>query len=484
MGEGNTLSQEPDTGCRMVMDAASRAMAFIADDTVICQVNSEFERLTGYAREELEGRKSWTELVDEEDVERLKRYHELRRIDPQAAPAAYEFNLRDRAGRLKNAFAAVSMVPATGISIASIRQTQEFKPADGRENAVPQSRFKMVLTNARLARLVEDRWDDLGDRPVISLFPQSFSESVLGSVAQVYRKRQPVKFESTVYLGGRNLDVMVVAVPLYGREEDVTSALVTVTDVTDLKRAERLLLDRLTTKDLTLMRSEFVSTMSHELRTPLNNIIGYTELLMDQFYGKVNEKQLRQLENIHTSGIELMELINDVLDFSLLEMGELEQVVESFRLDDVIDDVYSICEPMASGMRQSIELDVKPGLVAWADPLLVKQCLYNLLSNAIRRTPRGGIIRLSARNAREMVAVSVKDAGRGIPKDQLDAMFQPFYRADASSNGVTGSTGLRLTITRRLVEMMGGKVWAESEEGKGSEFHFTLPIKPPTHGTV
>ncbi len=222
------------------------------------------------------------------------------------------------------------------------------------------------------------------------------------------------------------------------------------------------------------LKNEFMANMSHDLRTPLNAIIGYSELLMDEGYGGLNEKQHEQLAYINENGCILLELIGEILDLTKIEAGELTLNIERFQLAEIVDEIISSIKTLVEQKKHEIKYDVEPGLTVAADRLRVRQCLNNLLSNAVNFTPDGGRITLSAHDRDGMTEVSVKDNGIGIPQDEQDVIFQPFYRVDTTFNPDVISTGLGLTITKRLVENMGGEISVKSEPGKGSEFRFTL----------
>jgi len=245
-----------------------------------------------------------------------------------------------------------------------------------------------------------------------------------------------------------------------------------------LRVAEKLRMDNRALDEANRLKSEFVANMSHDLRSPLNTIMGYSELMQDEVYGKLNEKQKKQLEAIYSSGNSLLEMIDDILDISRIEAGKLEINPERLHLDDLIHEVTTAIMPIVERKRHELDVDVVPGLTAWADCVRVKQCLNNLLSNAVKFTHDGGHIWLKAHKNDGMAEISVKDDGIGIPPGKLQSIFEPFYRVDSDSQTEMGGTGLGLSITRSLAKKMGGEVWAESEEGDGSEFHITLPLKP------
>jgi PAS domain S-box-containing protein len=224
------------------------------------------------------------------------------------------------------------------------------------------------------------------------------------------------------------------------------------------------------------LKSEFLASMSHELRTPLHTIIGFSELLAEEFEGPLNDSQKRYLSHIHRDSEHLLELINEILDLSKIEAGSLSLRPESIHLANAVADAVSSVQPRAA--LKGIALEDRnsfPGKVV-ADPLRLKEILYNLLGNALKFTPEGGRVWIEASaQDRKFVQITVADTGIGIPPEEQTNVFEKFYQVGQSASGIREGTGLGLAICKRLVEMQGGALWLESEPGRGSKFHFTLP---------
>jgi signal transduction histidine kinase len=224
-------------------------------------------------------------------------------------------------------------------------------------------------------------------------------------------------------------------------------------------------------------KSEFLANMSHELRTPLNAVIGFSEVLQEKLFGELNEKQAEYIDDILSSGRHLLSLINDILDLSKIEAGRMELEVTNFYLPDAIENALLLIRERASqhGIKLDRSIDDRLGDFT-GDERKVKQVLVNLLSNAVKFTPEGGQITVEARLGDSAVIVSVVDTGIGIAKEDQEAIFEEFRQASGNYAHKREGTGLGLTLTRRFVEMHGGKIWVESEVGKGSTFTFTLPM--------
>jgi signal transduction histidine kinase len=222
-------------------------------------------------------------------------------------------------------------------------------------------------------------------------------------------------------------------------------------------------------------KSEFLANMSHELRTPLNAIIGFSQVLRDGLFGEVNAKQEEYLEDILTSGYHLLALINDVLDLSKVEAGQVQLELAPFSIDDALERGVSMVREQATKNGVEVTLHANGGTdVVTGDERRIRQVIFNLLSNAVKFTSAGGVVDVSATRANGEVRVSVADTGPGIAADDLDRIFEEFQQTEAGARQHEG-TGLGLALSKRFVEMHGGRIWCDSEVGRGSTFVFTLP---------
>jgi len=224
-------------------------------------------------------------------------------------------------------------------------------------------------------------------------------------------------------------------------------------------------------------KSQFLANMSHELRTPLNAILGYTELVLDGIYGDAPEKMRNVLERIQTNGKHLLGLINDVLDLSKIEAGQLMLTLNDYSIKDMMQGVYVAVEPLAGNKKLNFKLEVPPDLpAARGDERRLSQVLLNLVGNAIKFTDTGGVaMKASAANGSYTVAVA--DTGPGIAEADQAKIFEEFQQSDSTHTKAKGGTGLGLAIAKRIVEMHGGRLWVESALGSGSTFFFTVPLR-------
>jgi signal transduction histidine kinase len=245
-------------------------------------------------------------------------------------------------------------------------------------------------------------------------------------------------------------------------------------------------------------KSQFLGSMSHELRTPLNAIIGFSKILGDRTFGDLNDRQGRYAGNIPSSGCHLLQLINDVLDLSKVEAGRMELTRSSFGAAWAFQNVQAIVKTLANQKSIDLEFDVAAELPPlFADESKFKQIMYNLLSNAIKFTPNGGRVTVSARlqphvNGHsvsgaevevpsECLEVTVADTGIGVQPRDHQRIFAEFEQVDSSYGRQQQGTGLGLALTKRLIELHGGRIWVESDgiEGKGSRFTFLIPQPKP-----
>jgi signal transduction histidine kinase/HAMP domain-containing protein len=224
-------------------------------------------------------------------------------------------------------------------------------------------------------------------------------------------------------------------------------------------------------------KSEFLANMSHELRTPLNAILGYTELILDKIYGDVPENIQEVLERVEKNGRHLLGLINDVLDLSKIEAGQLVLSLDDYSMKEVVHTVFTAVESLAAEKNLELKVSVSPEVThGMGDQQRISQVFLNLVGNAIKFT-EAGEVRIEATASNDTFVVSVSDTGPGLSEADQQRIFEEFHQVDGSSTRKKGGTGLGLSIAKRIVEMHGGRIWVESTVGKGSTFWFTLPVR-------
>jgi signal transduction histidine kinase len=270
---------------------------------------------------------------------------------------------------------------------------------------------------------------------------------------------------------GRVLQYEVVALPDGGR-------MLTYFDLTELKRVEaELRAAKEQAEFASRHKSEFLANMSHELRTPMNAILGFTELIRDGVYGEVSPKVTAMLERIQANGRHLLGLINDVLDLSKIEAGQLKLETADYALRDLVQTVRASTESLAAAKKLGLRIELPDILpAARGDERRISQVLLNLVGNAIKFTEAGEVV-VSVAVDETSFEIAVTDTGPGIPADEQEKIFEEFHQIDSSSTRRKGGTGLGLAISKRIVELHGGRIWVESEPGRGSSFRFVIPIQ-------
>jgi signal transduction histidine kinase len=224
-------------------------------------------------------------------------------------------------------------------------------------------------------------------------------------------------------------------------------------------------------------KSQFLANMSHELRTPLNAILGYTELLQDGIYGQIPDKAQETMQRVDRSGRHLLALINDVLDLSKIEAGQLTLSLDDYSLKEVVQTVVTALEPLAAEKKLALTVTVAPDLpVGRGDDRRLSQVLLNLVGNAVKFTDAGEV-RVEAKASAGIFLVSVSDTGPGIAAEDQARIFEEFQQVDTSNTRKKGGTGLGLSIAKRILALHGGRIWVESALGNGSTFSFTLPVR-------
>ncbi len=249
-------------------------------------------------------------------------------------------------------------------------------------------------------------------------------------------------------------------------------------DITEQIRAEEMMVRaKKAAEEANNTKSKFLANVSHELRTPLNSIIGYSDFLLEQVIGPLNEKQIKYITNISVNGKHQLSLINNLLDLSRIEAGKTELRYTEISVPESICEVVTTLLPLASKKNINLDKDLDPNLrVLHADLEKFKEILYNLISNAIKFTPCEGSVTIRAKIIGDFTEISVKDSGIGISPEDQKKLFKPFSQIENTETHTYKGSGLGLTIVQKLVELHGGKIWMESEVGKGSTFAFTLPL--------
>lgn len=327
--------------------------------------------------------------------------------------------------------------------------------------------------------------EELVGKTVHELFPKDLADIYYAADNSLFQNPGVQIYEaSAVQADGTKRDVMFNKAAYFDTKGRLAGLVGVILDITERKKSEdELLRAKDAAEAATKAKSEFLANMSHEIRTPMNAVIGLTDLLLSS---NLDPEQRENVEIIYSSGEALLAIIDDILDFSKIERGMVDLKYQPFDLRECVESSLNLvaAKAAAKGLRLTSKVDENVPEKLLGDSIRLRQVLTNLLSNAVKFTEKGEIEVTANARGRE-VHFSVKDTGIGIPGDRMDRLFRSFSQVDMSMTRKYGGTGLGLAISRRLVELMGGRIWAESSPGMGSVFHFTVladlaPLdKPP-----
>ncbi len=342
--------------------------------------------------------------------------------------------------------------------------------------ALGYSREEMIGMNSRTTTYEEDY------------------ESMYNAFTQIYQTGEPLRnfAHRTIGKDGEIGWTEVSAVPMRNQQGEIIGFRGVGHNVTERKQMEEsirrytaeveqksqeLADTNISLEEMTRHKSQFLANMSHELRTPLNSIIGYTKLMMDGLEGDINEEQSKDLQTVYNNSKHLLELINGLLDLSRIEAGKVALSYEMFTISDFLSEVIPAVEPLAREKGLTLTYSAAPDIDSlYADKAKTRQVLINILGNAIKFTSEGSI-KLDVTDTDSDFIFSVTDTGIGIKEEDLETIFDSFQQVGPAQIAGYEGTGLGLAISKQFIEMQGGKIWAESELGKGSTFTFTLPKK-------
>jgi PAS domain S-box-containing protein len=335
----------------------------------------------------------------------------------------------------------------------------------------------LLCLNEVAARKLGDSAENLIGGNFYELFPPDVAAERRMRILEVVRSGMPIR---SVDVEGAGLTETHVY-PISHANGKIAMLALFSRDITNQMQADlELRKAKEVAESADLAKSSFLAQMSHELRTPLNAIIGFSEILQDQTFGPLNQRQLRYINHVHASGLHLLELINQILDLSKVEAGKMELYLSPVNVSQLLKS--GIVMIMEKARKHGIKVDLRveaevSGAGIQADEIKLRQIVFNLLSNAAKFTPDGGRVELLAWKEGDELIISVSDTGIGIKREDRERIFGAFEQLDSSYARRQQGTGLGLALARSLVELHGGRIWVESEgEGKGSKFTFAIPI--------
>jgi PAS domain S-box-containing protein len=505
----NKALQESEERFRLLVDGVRDYAVLMLDPTGhISSWNQGAERIKGYKADEILGR-HFSCFYPPEDVRSGKTEYELQRAISEGRYEEEGWRVRkdgsrfwadvvitaltDGEGRLRG-FSKVTRDISERRQVEQLLQESEERHRKLFDNnphptwVFDRATLRFLAVNAAAVRKYGYSSDEFLKMTIKNIRPPEDVPAMLETVAGIRDGMESVGAWRHRLKDGTDIDVEITsyALSFAGRPADVVVAV----DVTQRKRDEaekRKFIDKLAASNeelelrnreverATRLKSKFLASMSHELRTPLNAIVGFSDLLADGIPGELNPKQKRFVNHIKQGSAHLLQLINDILDLSKIEAGQLELRCEDFQVKEALPEVLSTIVPLAMAKNIQVRHQLKADLPVYADRVRFKQVLYNLLSNAVKFTPKDGRIDIDCIENGSEVSISVTDTGIGIRAEDQAVVFEEFRQIEANSHTANEGTGLGLAITKRLVEQQGGKISLESEPGKGSRFTFTLP---------
>jgi len=479
---------------RSMFQNAANLIVLVDSKGIVIDCNSRTEELLGYRQDELRGQ----HVSNIISPEYMKKFMEsLEKLESRG----FSFNKEYRMTRKNRKLIDVN-INSSGLkdengnhaqTICIIEDITERKKAEKLLKESENRYRSLFQNNGAVIMLIDPDTGNISDaNPAacsyygytreqmpglnianINILPK---EKILEELEQA-RSRDFNHFFFTHRLSGgelRDIEKYSYPIPINGKIFLYTI----ISDITDTKKMQsELVRARMEAEIANKAKSEFLASMSHELRTPLNSIIGFSDMLLTQNFGPLNEKQMRYVNNISVSGGHLLKLINDILDLSKIEAGKMELHVEKLSISGSVSEVKALLTPLASKKNIQIlnSVDEKLATIK-ADRTKFKQILYNLMDNAIKFTPEGGNVTVDARIADAGAEITVRDTGIGISEEESRKVFQPFTQLENPEIRTQTGTGLGLSLVKKFVEMHEGRIWVESKSGEGSKFIFTIPL--------
>ena len=477
--------RESEGKYRTIFETTGTATVIIGEDTTISLANSGFEKLSGYSGEELEGKKSWAEFVAKDDLERMKEYHRLRRIDPDAVPKNYEFRFIDRQGNVKDIFSAVAMIPGTKKTVASLLDITERKRAEKKIQRI-NDHLQIAIDNMPNAYILWDpdlriiEWNKsaerifgyskeemLGKQAVDFIVPKdirNLARDVLqklkvGEVADYSEENNNIRKDGEV------ISCQWYNTPLADEDGKVFAILTLAQDITERKKME----EQLMVTDRLASIGELASGIAHELNNPLTGIIGLSELVLARdLPADVKE----DLEVINREAQRTARIVKNLLTFA----RQHPQEKQSVNINSAIENVLELRAYQQRVNNNEVDTRFAPDLPEiTADSFQLQQVFLNIVINAehfMTEAHGRGTLTITTEQVGDIIRASFADDGPGIARENIGHLFDPFFTTKEVGKG----TGLGLSISYGIITEHGGRIYAESEPGKGATFIVELPV--------
>ena len=488
---------ESEVRFKSIFENTGAASCLLAKDSIIIKANERFAEIAGYSLEEIENKKKWEEFVHPDHLKKMQEQHNLRRLEPNKAMKKYEFCFIDRTKKTKDILLFVDIIPDTELSIASLlditeRKSAELKILKSREDyeslfesaadgiLVGESHGIIIDANNRVCSISQYSKNELIGKNISILFSQQTLDEKPLRYDLVQEGHNITKERLLKQKNGNAIPIEMSSNKLPdGRMQSI------IRDISDrIKAKEELIAAKNAAEESNRLKSAFLANISHETRTPMNGIIGFIELLKSPDLSR--EQQMKYIRIIEESSERMLTLINNIMDISKIQSGDNTVYFSEIHLNVLISDLHNQFRPEAA--KKGPEFQFIPLLSDFktyihSDYFKLYTILNNLLRNAFKYTHSGSIhfgfepIKHKEETTEGIIQFFVRDTGIGIPNERQEAIFERFIQADIEDRDVYEGAGLGLTIAKAYVEMLGGTIWVESTEDKGSTFYFTLPLQ-------
>jgi len=474
-----------------IFESTGTATFICAENATILMANNECYSITGYNPTEIIGQK-WNQYFAPESLQEMMKNHKLRRKNPDLAPKKHEVKFFNKQGELRDAILNIAMISGTKQSIVSVSDITERKRA---EQAILQSEenFHRSISESSLGiRIVSVNGKTIyANKAFLDIFEFTRLEEFTNiSAINRYTPESYAQHQERKEKRKKGYDVFDYEVSIIRENGEIRHVKVSRKEILwngikhyqviniDITEQKKLIIDLLAAKEHAEesdhLKSAFLANMSHEIRTPMNGILGFAELLKEPEL--TGEERQEYISIIEKSGARMLNIINDIVDISKIESEQMEINISETNVNEQIEYIYTFFKPEVE--RKGLQIFFQNGLpakeaVIETDREKIYAILTNLVKNAIKFSDTG-TIEFGYNLKNKYLEFFIKDTGIGIPHDKKEVIFDRFIQADISDKRAFQGAGLGLAISKAYVEMLGGKIWVESEEGKGSTFYFTI----------
>ena len=467
---------------KAIFENTGTATVLIAEDNTIILSNSWFEKLSGYTKEEVEKKLSWEQFVPKEDQERIMGFH-LARINNEEVSKRYEFNFVSRSGEIKNILLTIDLIPDTKISVASLLNITDIKNIERRLSS-SEEKFRLISNSAHdgIVMLNElnkiNYWNPASEKifglTSEALINKSFAQLISYSDEKL-KSFLGDSFDIEYHRADQSkVNLEISLAPL--RINEQWGAVAIIRDITDRKIFEKELIQaKNKAEESDRLKSAFLATMSHELRTPLNAIIGFSSIINETI---AKSEFLSMVRIINDSGNHLLNIIDSVFSLSLFQSGTMKVKIEPINLNEFVNGLEpylqsKLAKENKEHLMIGVENDLPEIVEIESDKTKLTQLMINFLDNAVKYTNKGEI-KYGIRIEKQDVVFYVRDTGIGVGENELEIIFEQFRQVEDFATRKQGGVGLGLSICKEIAVLLSGKVWVESELGKGSTFYFKL----------